>query len=1301
MPAPANNPVNEEVRAALRAFTPADLRANARALLNALGYSSERTSGLGGSPHNFIAQFPSLPRRAAPTESEKDFRKAANSAHILFQYTDQEIGESVQMNPLEGAAFDRSQAKSFLFIAVELAPGEYARGKYAAMTREISKRFAMPVCVLFENGGRITLAFAHRRESKRPGDTDRDILGKVSLIRDVDCAKPHRAHLQILADLELKDRLGWVERNKKPMNFDGLLLAWQAVLDTEELNKRFYRELFAWFTWAVAAAKFPLPKGKNAPEVSQEDHVIRLITRILFVWFIKEKGLVADELFKEAQIRSLLADYDREKGDDYYRAILQNLFFATLNTEIGKRRFSQRTRNTHRNRNLWRYEDLLADSKAFLHLLKQTPFINGGLFDCLDSEKETRAGGYRLDCFSDNPHHRKLLSVPNRLFFDEKGLFPLLNKYKFTVEENTPIEQEVALDPELLGKVFEKLLTAYSSGTDGTVYTPRPIVDYMVDEALVASLSKKVTPAPGRADLFGERLRHLFNYADAGDAAELFDAREMREIVRAIAQITVLDPAVGSGAFPMGILHKLTFALRRLDPDNKILRKLQADHAGKRSHTAYDREEEAERAAVLQEINDTFSRYTTSDFGRKLYLIQNSIFGVDILPIACLIAKLRFFISLAIEQNPNDDSADNFGIKPLPNLETRFVSADALIGLRVIERNELQSPKIAELQTQLQSNRERHFNARSRQTKNKCRTKDKRFRRKLSEVLESHYRRDADWEAARGIVEAGLEQLRRALAKCQSEQHSTSQGTLLPDSGRTQHDWRETIAALQEKKEVGEKLLESIWHKKPSAKTGEVWRLAEHAAQEQNKRIDTEAQKIAEWDPYDQNATAGWFDPKRMFGITDFDVVIGNPPYVPLSRDGGRLAACYEDCDYEVFDGSGDIYQLFYERGMKLSKDASGMLAFITSNSWMRAGYGKKLRKFFSEQGKPLQLIDVGKDAFPAVVDTNILLVGRGKAGQAFKAVDMDTVPEEGFPPDKKHWRAIRLCGEGAWIVFSPAAASLKSKVEQIGTPLRDWDVQINRGATTGYNDAFIVEQDKRDELVAADPNSADILKSMLRGKDVQRYRSQWADRWLVATVPTMHLNINDYPAVKKYLLEFGKAKLAQEGAALADGSRSRKKTRHKWFELQDSCAYYAEFEKEKLIWKRVGSMLRFAIDRDGHWPLDSTCIITGERVKFLCAVLNSEFGNYLLQDSPTTGMGELIVSVQAIKPIHIPKISADNRRVAGRMEDLVDQILAAKSKTPDADTTALEAEIDQLVYQLYQLTPAEISVVEQARAPA
>ena len=599
---------------------------------------------------------------------------------MLFQFTSDEVAGDKES---AGGSFQESWTQSFLFLAVTLKENTYSRSRYAEFTREINKRLVAPTVVLFRVAERLTVAFVGRRQHKY--DESRDILEQVTLIKDIRLDKPHRAHLDILSELSLEECVKWMDANDAPKNFDGLLTAWLAKLDTEELNKQFYKQLFTWFEWAIQEAKFPTNETKT---LSPQEHVIRLITRLLFIWFLKEKDLVAEELFSKAHIQTLLKAADFNTDDSYYRAVLQNLFFATLNTEISQRGFSKGTQSSHRNFSRYRYKAEILDTDKLLSLFAKTPFINGGLFDCLDSEDATRDGGYRIDCFSD-VHYNKL-HIPNRLFFDEtRGLFPLLQHYKFTVEENTPVEQEVALDPELLGKVFENLLAAYNPETGatarkqtGSYYTPRAIVDYMVEEAVVATLAQRCEATDGDAKLWNERLRYLLDYAQAfDDANEFFDGPETESIIRVISELKILDPAVGSGAFPMGTLHKLTLALRRLDPDNTRWEQLQKERALQRAEIAFDTRDDETRREELIDIDETFKRYRDSDFGRKLYLIQNSIFGVDIQPIACQIAKLRFFISLTIEQEPDRD-ADNFGIKPLPNLETRFIAANTLIGLK-------------------------------------------------------------------------------------------------------------------------------------------------------------------------------------------------------------------------------------------------------------------------------------------------------------------------------------------------------------------------------------------------------------------------------------------------------------------------------------------------------------------------------------------------------------------------------------------------------------------------------------------
>ena len=724
----------DAIKSTLAAMQSGVLLEKSKDLLSTLDYRSELTFELSGTVHDFFEEFPPLNPN---TKTEQEFRKHAESAQIIFQFTKDEIEDDPQqITLLESNSFDKGNIKSFLFCAVELKDNNYSRTKYAEFTREINKRLFAPTVILFRAGDRLTVAFAERRPDKTDGG--RDVLGQVTLIKDIRLNDPHRAHLDILSELSLAECVQWMNDKKKPKNFDGLLAAWLAKLDTEELNKQFYRKLFSWFEWAIEVARFPI---KEKRILKPEEHVIRLITRLLFIWFLKEKGLVDEELFNKAQIKDHLKEDDFDSGDSYYRVVLQNLFFATLNTEIDKRKFSSVGYSTNRDFSCYRYKKQMRVPDKLLSLFAKTPFINGGLFDCLDTWQATGENSYRIDCFSDNQY--KKLSIPNRLFFDtNNGLLPLLEHYKFTVEENTPIEQEVALDPELLGRVFENLLAAINPATGetarkmtGSYYTPRAIVDYMVEKALIATLVQKCQPTESNEEPWDKRLRYLFDYTHTyDDPKQRLDDSESKTVVRAISELKILDPAVGSGAFPMGMLHKLTLALRRLDPDNNRWEALQKELAGERAAEAFNTQNQQERDDELTEISDTFERYRDSDFGRKLYLIQNSIFGVDIQPIACQIAKLRFFISLAIEQKP-DRAAGNFGIKPLPNLETHFLAANTLIGLKM--QQSFMTATVGKLEKQLRDNREQHFHASTRQRKLYCKNRDEKLRAELATELKS------------------------------------------------------------------------------------------------------------------------------------------------------------------------------------------------------------------------------------------------------------------------------------------------------------------------------------------------------------------------------------------------------------------------------------------------------------------------------------------------------------------------------------------------------------------------------------
>ena len=517
----------------------------ARDLLEVLGYPTGLTvPGQTGNVDDFLALFNPIPGFASGTKSEQALRNENPTITFLCQVTSKNLDMVGQHTLLEPPAIDKGLYQSFVFVTVDLNRDTYRRADYTQYAREINKRFHMPTVVLYRTNRRqLTVAFVQRRQGKL--DEHRDVLGKVSLIRDITLRDPHQAHLRLLEQLSIADRRQWIHMHGHAPNFDGLLNAWLQALNTDILNKQFYRRLFTWFQRAVDEATFPTP---DSGDTQQEVQVIRLITRLLFIWFMKEKQLVARELFIKNQVEALLRDYDHDHGDSYYTAILQNLFFATLNTEYDQP-------GSRRSLSHYLYHDKLSQPDRLLDLFNKTPFINGGLFDCLDTDT-----GQLTDAYTDNPEHQALLSVPNRLFFDDDGIVTLLDSYKFTLEENTPIDEDVALDPELLGKVFENLLAAHNPETRTTVrertgsyYTPRPIVDYMVDEALIPSLATTCAADDSNGQVTEEILRHLLHHGHDFDAtADALSDHTKQGIVHAIATIKILDPGCGVRCLPDG-----------------------------------------------------------------------------------------------------------------------------------------------------------------------------------------------------------------------------------------------------------------------------------------------------------------------------------------------------------------------------------------------------------------------------------------------------------------------------------------------------------------------------------------------------------------------------------------------------------------------------------------------------------------------------------------------------------------------------------------------------------------------------
>ena len=859
------------VTAALAEFQTRPLKEAARHLLDVLGYRSDRSlAGPDSSPRSFIELFP-----ASGFDQEKALVSEWKTADLLFQLTDQELSRESSL--FADHAVQTSLLKSYVFIAIDLKGRDYARGKFSAIARQINRIFPMPVMVLFKHQDRLTIAVINRRQSKR--DAAKDVLGKVTLIRDIAFAAPHPGHLDILASFAVPNL---VHPQRLPINnFDTLHAAWEEIFNVELLNKRFYRELANWYFWALPQVEFPADIEKD-DEKRRATGLIRLLTRLIFCWFLKEKGLIPENLFVEAELKKILNDLSPDAGT-YHEAILQNLFFATLNQRMGKdakgqpfRTFARdegfaKNRATYGVDTLYRYEEHFREPATALDHFADVPFLNGGLFECLDRAEEGTDKKLYLDGFSRNKKKRP--TVPNRLFFGSeheedlseaygdtkrrkekvRGLLRILHSYKFTIVENTPIDQEIALDPELLGKVFENLLASYNEETKttarkqtGSFYTPRPIVEYMVDESLKAHLTGALTQAGMSEKDAQAGLDILFAYTEREHP---FREREVAALLDAIHTCKILDPACGSGAFPMGMLQKLVYIIHKLDPDNARWKQLQIDAAAKIPDPS---SREAAIAAIERDFADN-----EDDYGRKLYLIENCLYGVDIQPIAIQISKLRFFISLVCDQRTNRSKKENHGIRPLPNLETKFVAADTLTGLPEMDHSLLVDPRVRKIEAEIEALYRGHFAIQRRDQKLALQRKFKDLRR-----------------------------------------------------------------------ELGKLLAESLMAPK-------------------------KAQHVADWDPFDPQASSDFFDPHWMFGssVADgFDVVIGNPPYVSYGLRGvGTLTKQERDELCQRFPNSAEykisVYALFMERCITLCKETA-FSSLIVPDSFLLGKYFSKIRTY-------------------------------------------------------------------------------------------------------------------------------------------------------------------------------------------------------------------------------------------------------------------------------------------------------------------------------------------------------------------
>ena len=849
-----------------------------------------------------------------PKVNETYFIGTVDESSLSGHARQQEAGEVTQR------ASEGKYAGMMIF-AVDMAGGQtLTRTEMATLTRGFNRiASAQPVVLFIRQGDRLALSTCERSEYTQLW-RDGEKLGKVSLLRNINCINPHRGHIDILESIG----------DKAYFTFEELYKHWMQVFSSELLTKKFYGELSDWYAWAVQVARFPNDLSTtDDDEKFNHESCIRLITRLIFVWFLKQKHLIPSEFFDEEYIREHFIEefdpharktmfYDAEQSK-YYRLILQNLFFAMLNRPVvaegsdtpDNRRFrgdGQKgyLRSDYNVNNLMRYKGDFKEGGAdeFLQMANtHVPFLNGGLFDCLDDKPKN----LYYDGFSERKESLEQLYLPDWLFFGEevgrsidlsewygdakkkkvsaRGIIDILKRYNFTIEENTPLDQEVSLDPELLGKAFENLLASYNPETKtsarkqtGSFYTPREIVQYMVDESLVAHL-KRVC-----GDELEPQYRSLLSYSTEETT---LDKDQRQAIMMALYNCRVLDPACGSGAFPMGVLQQMVHVLRQLDATNEMWKDFMIDLAIEESRVAYSADEEEERKSRLADIEESFDKSINDpDYARKLYLIEHCIYGVDIQPIAVQISKLRFFISLVVDQKPTDDAVHNFGIRPLPNLESKFVAANTLIPVDYDASLFESTDEIISMKEQLKELNHQIFLAKRNIDKQRLKTKIKETRKALAKAIEET-----------GFVNPGA------------------------------------------------------------------------------------AQQLADWDMFEQNTHAEFFDAEWMFGVKGgFDIVIANPPYVVVPKNN-----IYADF-FQTKDCL-EMYAFFYEKAVRLLV-MDGVLAFITASLFIKGLKFESLRKFLQKNTQIVDLNVVGDDVFENVqMPTAVLITAKGNGIRSFDSM--------------------------------------------------------------------------------------------------------------------------------------------------------------------------------------------------------------------------------------------------------------------------------------------------------------------------
>jgi len=907
-------------------------------------------------------------------------------------------------------------------------------------------------------------------------------------------------------------------------------------------------------------------KIRDREEKPIRDYVKKLLGRIVFLHFLQKKGWLGVPAGKEWGegdhnfMLHLFENASEEQKENFLDDILEDLFAKGLDCNRSDR-------------------GDLYDTKVEGFRNHRIPYLNGGLFERDNLDEKTV-------CFPSN-------------YF--KDLLTMLSQYNFTIDENDPNDAEVGVDPEMLGRIFENLLE--DNKDKGAFYTPKEIVQYMCRESLIAYL---------QTDQREEDKEPIRQFVTTHDVESLGELKE--EIEQKLIDVKICDPAIGSGAFPMGLLRELFLCRSAIEPNI------------------------VEKAADI-----------------KRHIIQNNIYGVDIERGAVEIARLRFWLALIVEEKSPE---------VLPNLDFKIMQGNSLLesyeGIDLSKLATTSDVQIYEPQRNLFGELE------SPQMRIIFDQTDKL--KEFQANLDLYFEITAHEE--RTCLRKSIEDYVRYIIAYTLDIHRQAEETKIrqiSSSTTFTEKQKKAIAGAEANIVHFNEMIENVENMELPNSQFFLWHTWFH-------------------DVFSRPSKEG------------FDIVIGNPPYVEAKKLKYIASTLKEK--FAVYSGTADLSIYFNELGLNLLAE-KGIISYITTNKFFNTGYGEKVRRQLSSQHINIILNLEQVEVFENVLVSSVIFNISKRIKMPKNIFTYEKFYKLNFQEFKRQFiERQNMLGtylqeylnEKEWSFANMKQLILKEKIENGHLLLKDIDgVKIYRGVTTGYNPAFIISNEQRDNLITEDYKNSQVIKNMLQGRNIRKWYYNESEENLIFT--RRGTDIEKFPSIKSHLYAFYNN---LKPKTLNDNTEGRKPGNYKWFEILDNTAYYLEFEKpEKIIWGLTADKWAYTLDTEQHYLPSNAYILTSETIpiRFILGLLNSNLLHYYFGFiGVMTAGGAYTLKAATIEALPIAIGTKEQQKeIANRVES----ILNAKAKDKQIDVSSIEFEIDHLVYDLYGLSENEIKIVE------